>query len=585
MRIATQNIQWGGDPAPGGDGSRRLKKLLPLLAGFDADLLVLTEYKSGTSGAETKSLLAESGYLHFLENLQAFGDLGVAIAARQPLVRIELPIPVHIDPWRSIGASINGVEVFGFYFPLGDAKPIYWDWVLANAEKLKGRDAILIGDFNTGKYHLDETGATFECSEKHEALEVLGFVDTWRAAYPNGRDYTWYSQYRNGFRLDYLWASPSLAERIERVWHDHVPRLTLSTDHSAVVADIALTAEDAAKAESTTPLGNGEVLGNIFKLGEYMVAEDRFSAAWGYVLTREPRLAQAVADILMRDRELRPRVIKVTDHPDCKSLKKPDFRIECEGFDILVEHKLDALLHADQLESYLELQSAKPTYLAFIAPAFQVVPAPVLSHPNYLAPGRKEHFRWSDFHTAVNTQSGWLTAEFADYMTSLGMAPFALKGPEDIFDARAKPVQFDEALRRAAEDIFVKNNRGCWLKGTPTGLGREVRKPGAGLSLIYIWAEQRSTQISDFEGPVLAVNVFERDDATGSPNTGGSVSTPSGLVVRRHRLVSPIKMGEGRCRVTYAAPLVEIIQETLDETVHHMSELLAVVRADHWPRN
>jgi len=50
LRIATQNIQWGGDPAPGGDGNPRLKRLLPHLARLDADILVLTEHKSGVRG-------------------------------------------------------------------------------------------------------------------------------------------------------------------------------------------------------------------------------------------------------------------------------------------------------------------------------------------------------------------------------------------------------------------------------------------------------------------------------------------------------------------------------------------------------
>ncbi len=77
---------------------------------------------------------------------------------------------------------------------------------------------------------------------EHEALEEIGFVDSWRALYPKGRDYTWYSPAGNGFRLDYIWTSPSLAPLVRRVWHDHEVRLALYSDHSTVVADLSVPA-------------------------------------------------------------------------------------------------------------------------------------------------------------------------------------------------------------------------------------------------------------------------------------------------------------------------------------------------------
>lgn len=243
MRIATQNINWGGEPtAPGCDGGPRLKRLVHWLASLDADLLVLTEFKSGPLGNELKELLADAGYPHLLSHKQEPFKLGTAIASQRPVTVVELPIPPSTESWRSIGVGIDGISVFGFYFPLNEAKLTYWDWLLANAEKLRDQDVILLGDFNTGKTRIDEAGETFDCQDKHEALEALGFVDTWRAAYPKGRDYTWYSYYGNGFRLDYIWASPSLAQRIQRAWHEHETRLTLLSDHSTVVSDFSIPA-------------------------------------------------------------------------------------------------------------------------------------------------------------------------------------------------------------------------------------------------------------------------------------------------------------------------------------------------------
>lgn len=242
MRVATLNINWGGEPtAPGCDGEARLGRLVSLVSTINADTLVLTECKSGPLGDELTRLLAQAGYLHLVHGDPPPFRLGTAIASRAPLPTATLPISPSqhnaVDPWRSSSVQFNGTDVFGFYFPLKEAKPIYWNWLLANARALAHRDVLLVGDFNTGLKSVDEAGDTFDCQQQHAELQALGFVDTWRATYPKGRDYTWYSSAGNGFRLDYIWASASLADRVIRVWHDHEPRLTLSSDHSAVVAD------------------------------------------------------------------------------------------------------------------------------------------------------------------------------------------------------------------------------------------------------------------------------------------------------------------------------------------------------------
>lgn len=326
------------------------------------------------------------------------------------------------------------------------------------------------------------------------------------------------------------------------------------------------------------------VLKNIFKLVDFDYSpEDRFTAAWGYVLDREPALAQAVADIFLCETALNAKVKRVTDHPDCNSLKRPDFRIECDGLDILVEHKLEAGLHENQLENYLNLCGPN-TYVAFVAPSYQPVPKGVLAHPHYLKPHGKDHFKWSDLYGAVKAQKGWLAEEFSDYMSCLGMMPFTLKGPEDIFDTRIKPVQFETALKAAADKIFVASNPGCFLKGTQTGLGVEVRTPHEAISLIYAWAAQRSSDIKEYEGPVLSVKVFEIDVSGQRALASGLITTPSGLAVSRFILGKPIRVGKGVCRYSYLAPLVDVIQDTKEATVQQMIEMLSVVRADFWLR-
>lgn len=238
VRIATQNIQWGGDPAPGGDGQPRLVRLLPYLVALDADVLVLTEYKSGARGAELQRSLRNAGYEHFFhQSPPTRYSLGTAIASRIPVEPTQAPLPAVMDPWRCTAVRLGDIDIFGFYFPL-EGMPAYWDWVLANARVCLPRKTILMGDFNTGKHFIDEEQNVFLCAEKHLALEKIGFRDTWRAVNASDRGATWFSSAKRGFRLDYIWASPLIAAQVENVLHNHDARIAGMTDHSAVLADI-----------------------------------------------------------------------------------------------------------------------------------------------------------------------------------------------------------------------------------------------------------------------------------------------------------------------------------------------------------
>jgi hypothetical protein len=229
----------------------------------------------------------------------------------------------------------------------------------------------------------------------------------------------------------------------------------------------------------------------------------------------------------------------------------------------------------------LDIDPAR-NYVALIGPAFQVVPEVVLTASRYLKPSGKDHFKWSDFYGAVQSRPGWLAQEFAEFMSFLGMAPFTLRGTEDIFDMRQKPLQFEESLKLAANQVFGTGNPGCTFKGTPTGRGREIRTPIPSLTLIYIWAEQQSKFVPDVDGPVLSISVYERNPEEDGRLQDAIITTESGYSVHRYQHTKPVKQGVGYCKVTYVAPLVRIIQETRESTVQCMADVLEVVRADHW---
>jgi exonuclease III len=241
IRIATQNLNWGGEAAaPGADGQPRLSRLVSTLESLDADVLVLTEFKTGVLGDEVETLLADAGYPHFLHHPQEPYRLGSAMASRMPLTPTPFPVPPPFDPWRAVGATVGGIAIFGVYFPLREPKRTYWNWLLENARVLRDCPVLLAGDFNTGKAFVDEVGDTFDCQGEFIALESLGYDATWLNGNGDNRDYTWYSTAGNGFRLDYLWASPTLGARLSRAWLDHRTRTERASDHSAVIADFVI---------------------------------------------------------------------------------------------------------------------------------------------------------------------------------------------------------------------------------------------------------------------------------------------------------------------------------------------------------
>jgi exonuclease III len=101
------------------------------------------------------------------------------------------------------------------------------------------RNTLLVGDFNTGRHYLDEKGATYVSADYMDRIEAAGFQDLWRGRNPERREFSWFSQAGNGFRLDHAFASPSLAERLIHVGYSHGERESGVSDHSALVAEFA----------------------------------------------------------------------------------------------------------------------------------------------------------------------------------------------------------------------------------------------------------------------------------------------------------------------------------------------------------
>lgn len=72
-----------------------------------------------------------------------------------------------------------------------------------------------------------------------DRIAKAGFVDLWRRANRDGREFTWFSNKGNGFRLDHAFASRAVADRVKEVRYSHAEREVKGlSDHSALIVEL-----------------------------------------------------------------------------------------------------------------------------------------------------------------------------------------------------------------------------------------------------------------------------------------------------------------------------------------------------------
>jgi exodeoxyribonuclease-3 len=166
---------------------------------------------------------------------------------------------------RMVSAVCGGVRVVSIYAPNGRvldspwyAGKLRWFERLARwlAETRDPGDALVIGgDFNVAPTDEDvwnaaaAHGGTHVSEPERAAFRALlewGLVDTWRAANPGLRRFTWWDyragnfQRNEGMRIDHLLASAPVAARLVAVEVDREARKGTPTpsDHAPLVLDL-----------------------------------------------------------------------------------------------------------------------------------------------------------------------------------------------------------------------------------------------------------------------------------------------------------------------------------------------------------
>ena len=230
MHLLALNIRQGG-------GSR-LPRITDALKRHDADIVVLSEYRGGPSALRLGAALHALGYRHATTLVPPPSRNGVLIAARRPFREhgaVDIGLP---EPYRMVGVDFDTFRLIGIYMPNLLAKIPYWEALIAALSVQSANRALAIGDFNTCRAYLDETGAIDAAAHYMDAIEEIGFCDLWRHRHPDRREYSWFSTRSNGFRIDHAFLSQELVARAGTVHYSHAERVAGLSDHSPLMVEL-----------------------------------------------------------------------------------------------------------------------------------------------------------------------------------------------------------------------------------------------------------------------------------------------------------------------------------------------------------
>jgi endonuclease/exonuclease/phosphatase family metal-dependent hydrolase len=242
LRVMSWNV-WGGG---------RVREITEVAQLLRIDVFAVIGCASGR-GRALIAALSEVGFTHHIQSQSSLG-FSTFVSSRRPVSSVETSGCPHPGLWTPVCLD-EGLIVGAVYVPLEtrtdrSRKAEFWRWLLVEAERLKSRPAILVGDLNTGDQVLDRSGGMrFREGDAFDALGRSGWRDAFREMSPAVREYSWWSRV-NGFRLDHGFVSPAgveiLAASYVREVGGHIlaapvrrPDRPAISDHAALVLEVA----------------------------------------------------------------------------------------------------------------------------------------------------------------------------------------------------------------------------------------------------------------------------------------------------------------------------------------------------------
>ena len=250
MRVASLNLN--------GIRAANRKGLAAWMSALQADILAFQEVRALPE--QVPAELLENGHWYFFP-AERKGYSGVALWSKLPAD--EVCLGMGVDRWDAEGRVLEArwgtTRVVSAYFPSGassaERQVAKLDFLtdFATVSEKRGwldQPTAVLGDFNVCHGPMDIhnparmwgiPGFNAEESAWMDQWAAAGWVDGFRALNPQAAHaYTWWSAYggareRNaGWRIDYAWLAPALAQKLQDC--RHLP-LALLSDHCPVRAE------------------------------------------------------------------------------------------------------------------------------------------------------------------------------------------------------------------------------------------------------------------------------------------------------------------------------------------------------------
>jgi len=243
----------------------RLKIVLDWLKKESPDVLCLQETKV-PDDRFPKSAFDELNYFSVFRGEKSYN--GVAILSKTPFENVRIGFDEHeSEGTRFIMATVHQIHVVNTYVPQGlspfsDQFREKLDWIQRLYDFFEQNfrpDQLLLwmGDLNVAPEPIDIydpknlLGQVGYHPDEHIALQKFkewGFVDVFRLHELNPEQYTFWDyriknsvKRKTGWRIDHIWATPSLAEKSVSAWIDISPRLIEKpSDHTVIAAEFDL---------------------------------------------------------------------------------------------------------------------------------------------------------------------------------------------------------------------------------------------------------------------------------------------------------------------------------------------------------
>jgi exodeoxyribonuclease-3 len=240
----------------------RLNVLMKWLDSNNPDILAIQETKVQDADFPV-SELADTGYEILFRGQKKYN--GVAILSKIQASEIRLTLEQDpTDQARFLKARFDDLILINTYIPQGMAvdsekfqyKLNWFRWLRNYFEQCHSPNEkiVWVGDFNVARENIDVHdperlwGHVCFCQEVQDALGNVadwGFVDVFRQFHPEPEQYTfWDYRVPNGFkrnigwRLDYIMATPEIAEICTDCWIDKEPRgWEKPSDHTFLIAE------------------------------------------------------------------------------------------------------------------------------------------------------------------------------------------------------------------------------------------------------------------------------------------------------------------------------------------------------------